>query len=356
MRKRTIRWMALLIAIAALGLSGCGNKPVTKSTSAIKEADTTLTICPTYADVVPKYVFMYAENQPADYPTSLGACKFAYLVHERSEGKIQIRVYTDSELGDETDGYREIQYGGVDFMRASLTGLTQFNDTANVLVMPYLYENSEHMWNVLDGEIGREVMDSFDGTGMVPLSWYDAGVRNFYMREAAYSLEDFAGKSIRIQDSAMMESIIRLLGAEPVILEYDEVYSALQVGRVDGAENNYPSYQSMGHDEVAPFYVEDEHMRIPELQLISQSTYDRLTKEEQEMVRECAQESALYERQLWAEYQEVAKQKALEDGCTIITLTEEEREKFQQAVQPVYETYAGDHMDLIERILDAASE
>ncbi|MCR5716355.1 MAG: TRAP transporter substrate-binding protein [Lachnospiraceae bacterium] len=337
-------------------MCGCGNKAVTQSASAIAQADTSRTICPDYAEVTPKYVFMYAENQPADYPTSLGAFRFAYLVHERSEGKIQIRVYTDSELGDETDLYRELQYGGVDFMRASLTGLTQFDEEANVLVMPYLYESSEHMWKVLDGEIGQEIMDSFEGTGMVPLSWYDAGVRNFYMREEASTLEDFAGKSIRIQDSAMMKDVITLLGAQYVVLEYDEVFSALQLGRVDGAENNYSSYESMGHNEVAPYYIEDEHTRIPELQLVSQATYDRLSDEEKEIIRECAKESALYERQLWAEREEFSKNAILQEGGTIVKLTDEERAKFQEAVQPVYELYVGNYMDLIERIRAEAQE
>ncbi|MCR4588925.1 MAG: TRAP transporter substrate-binding protein [Lachnospiraceae bacterium] len=324
------------------------------SENTVAEADTSATICPQYADVKPKYVFTYAENQSADYPTSLAAFRFAYQVHECTKGAIQIRVYTDAELGDETDMYKEVMYGGVDFMRASLSGLTQYNATTSVLVMPYLYKNSEHMWDVLDGEIGQEIMDSFEGTGMVALSWYDSGSRSFYMREPVYSLEDMKNKVIRIQESVIMEDMVELLGAQSVALEYDEVFSALQVGKVDGAENNFPSYESKYHYQVAPYYILDEHTRIPELQLMSQATYDRLNEEEKNIIRECAQQSAIYERQLWAEWEQTARKKVLEAGCEIITLSEPELKKFQDAVQPVYETYCSEYMDLIQRIRDAA--
>ncbi len=350
------RAAAFLLSACLLTLSGCGQQPIAGTDNAVAEADTSATICPDFAQVKPKYIFTYAENQSADFPTSLAAFRFAYSVHERTRGAIQIRVYTDSELGDETDMYKELMYGGVDFMRASLSGLTQYNATTSVLVMPYLYESSRHMWEVLDGDIGQTIMDSFEGTGMVALSWYDSGARSFYMREPVYSLEDMKDKVIRIQDSVIMEDMIRRLGAIPLALEYDEIYAALQVGRVDGAENNFPSYESRGHNEVAPYYILDEHTRVPELQLISQSTYDRLTEDERRIIRECAQESAVYERELWAKWEEQARKKVLDDGCTIITLSEEELDKFQKAVLPIYETYCSDYMDLLEQIRAVAGE
>ncbi len=356
---RTITKKIITLALLACfcpALCSCGQQTIAGTENAVAQADTSSTICPQYASVKPKFVFTYAENQAADYPTSLAAFQFAYDVHEKTKGAIQIRVYTDAELGDETDMYKELMYGGVDFMRASLSGLTQYNPTTSVLVMPYLYESSEHMWEVLDGTIGQEIMDSFEGTGMVALSWYDSGARSFYMREPVYSLEDMKNKVIRIQDSVIMEDMVRLLGATPMALEYDEIYSALQVGKVDGAENNFPSYESKGHNEVAPYYILDEHTRVPELQLISSATYERLNEEEKTIICECARKSATYERKLWKEWEEKAKQKVVDDGCQIITLTEEELAKFQKAVQPVYETYCSDYMDLIRRIQEEAGD
>jgi tripartite ATP-independent transporter DctP family solute receptor len=254
-----------------------------------------------------------------------------------NKGRIQIRVYTDSELGDEPDLVRELTRGGLDFIRASMSGLTEYNDEANVLVMPYLYKDADHMWKVLDGDIGQEIMDSFDGTGMVALSWYDAGVRNFYSDEPINCLEDMSGKVVRIQDSDIMDDIIKSLGAIPYPTMFDEVYSALQTGRVDIAENNLSSYESMEHYKVAPYYIVDEHTRIPELQLISQTTYDKLTDEEKDIIVSCARESAMYERQLWKEREKVSLERVMDGGCHIIYLSDEEKERFKKAVEGVYE-------------------
>lgn len=309
------------------------------------------TICEEYKNVRPKYVFSYAENQAKDYPTSLGAFRFAYLVHQKSKGRIQIRVYVDGELGDEQELAKKMQQGGLDFMRASMAGLTSYSPESQVLIMPYLYKDSDHMWRVLDGEIGQEIMHSFNGSGMVALSWYDAGVRNFYSDTPIYCLEDMNGRVVRTQASDVMEDVIRCLGATTYPTEYDEVYSALQTGRVDTAENNFASFESMEHYKVAKYYILDGHMRIPELQLISQTTYDKLTDEEKEIIESSAKESAIYERQLWLEREEISRQKIIDEGCIIIELSDEEKERFRAAVQPVYKKYCGPYMNLIETIL-----
>lgn len=337
--------ITLIVGLLFVMVSGCSKKNDDEGI-----LPQYMTICEDYKYVSPKYVFSYAENQAKDYPTSLGAFRFAYLVHEKSKGRIQIRVYTDSELGDEPDLVRELTRGGLDFIRASMSGLTGYNDEANVLVMPYLYKDADHMWRILDGDIGQEIMDSFEGTGMVPLSWYDAGVRNFYSAEPIECLEDMSGKVVRIQESDIMEDIIKDLGATSYPTMFDEVYSALQTGRVDIAENNLSSYESMEHYKVAPYYIIDEHTRIPELQLISQTTYDKLTAEEKEIIESCAKESALYERQLWKEREEVSLERVMDGGCHIIYLSDEEKERFKKAVEGVYEKYCGDYMDLIYRI------
>ena len=144
---------AVSAIIVCMSMSGCGNDSAQEEVGSEYQ-----TLCEEYKDVSPKYVFSYAENQAKDYPTSLGAMRFAYLVHEKSKGRIQIRVYTDAELGDEPDLVRELTRGGIDFVRASMSGLTEYNDEANVLVMPYLYKDADHMWKVLDGDIGQEIM------------------------------------------------------------------------------------------------------------------------------------------------------------------------------------------------------
>ena len=303
---------------------------------------------------VPEFVLTYAENQAEDYPTTQGAYKFAELVSQRTGGKIEIQVNAGGTLGDERSVIEQLQFGGVDFARVSLSPLAEFVPKLNVLQMPYLYTGPEHMWRVLEGKIGDDFMNSFGGSDLIPLSWYDAGARNFYNSvRPIEKLEDIQGMNIRVQESELMVDTIEALGASPVPMAYGDVYSGLQTGKIDGAENNWPSYESTRHYEVARYYTIDEHTRVPEMQLVAQATWDKLSPEYQNIIRECAQESAKYERQLWQEREKISEQKVREAGCVITELSAGEKERFQEAVLPMYELYCADYMDIIDQIVAA---
>ena len=152
-------------------------------------------------------------------------------------------------------------------------------------------------------------MDVFQSYDMLPLSWYDAGARSFYTTgKPIEKFEDLAGMKIRVPESNMMEDVIAALGAEPVSLAFDEVYSYLETGACDGAENNWPSYDSTRHYEVAKYVTLDEHARIPELQLVSRATWDKLPEEYREIIRQCARESAEYERHLWKLQERISRE------------------------------------------------
>ena len=303
---------------------------------------------------VPEFVLTYAENQAEDYPTTQGAYKFAELVNQRTNGKIEIQVNAGGTLGDERSVIEQLQFGGVDFARVSLSPLAEFVPKLNVLQMPYLYTGPEHMWRVLEGKIGDDFMNSFGDSNLIPLSWYDAGARNFYNSvRPIETLEDIRGMNIRVQESELMVDTIKALGANPVPMAYGDVYSGLQTGKIDGAENNWPSYESTRHYEVAGYYTIDEHTRVPELQLVAQSTWDKLSPEYQNIIRECAQESAVYERKLWQEREKISEQKIREAGCVITELSAEEKARFQDAVSPMYELYCADYVDIIDQIVAA---
>lgn len=301
---------------------------------------------------VPEFVFTYAENQAEDYPTTMGAYRFAELVYERTGGKIEIQVQADAALGEESSVVSQMQFGGIDFSRVSLSSLSEFIPKLNVLQMPYLYTGSEHMWKVLEGEIGDDFMKSFQGTKLVPLAWYDAGARNFYNSvRPIEKLEDIRGMKIRVQDSKLMMDTVVALGAEPVPMAYDAVYSALETGEIDGAENNWPSYESTRHYEVSKYFTIGEHSRIPEMQMVSEQTWKKLNPEYQKIIRACAQESAEYERELWIEREKSSEKRVLKEGCILTELSQEEKERFQEAVVPMYERYCSEYMDVIEAII-----
>lgn len=254
-------------------------------------------------------------------------------------------------MGDERSVIRQMQFGGVDFARISLTTMSDLIPEMNVLQMPYLYEDSEHMWKVLDGDIGDQFLGLFAAVDLVALSWYDAGARSFYSKTRPIRcVEDIRGMTIRVQESSLMEDMVRTIGGIPYTNVYSAVYSAFEMGEIDAAENNWPSYESSGHWKVAKYFTVDEHTRVPEVQLVSPYTWNKLSQEYQKIIRECAVESALYEREIWSLREEDSREKALEQGCQEITLDEEELKKFQEAVAPVYEKYCSEYMDIIEKI------
>lgn len=301
---------------------------------------------------IPEFVLTYAENQAEDYPTTQGAYRFAQLVHEKTGGKVEIQVNAGGSMGDEKAVIEQLQFGGVDFARVSLSPLAEFVPKLNVLQMPYLYSSREHMWKVLEGPVGADFMGSFGNSGMIPLAWYDAGARSFYCTASPIrTLEDMKGRKIRVQESELMMDTMEALGAVPVPMAYGEVYSGLQTGVIDGAENNWPSYESTRHYEVARYFTLDEHTRVPELQLAAQSTWNKLPKKYQEIIEDCAKESALYERGLWAAREKTSRERVQADGCQVNTLSQEEKERFRQASAPLYDKYCSEYEDIIQAII-----
>lgn len=300
---------------------------------------------------VPEFVLTYAENHPQNYPTTQGAVYFAELVAERTNGKVIIQIKSEGEFGTQHQMVNQMKFGGIDFARVSLSSISDELPKLNVLQLPFLYEDSEHMWEVLDGTIGEQFWESFYELELVPLSWYDGGARSFYSEQPIRTLEDMEGLYVRVQESQMMQDMISLLGGIPVDLAFTEVYSAFETGKIDAAENNWPSYQMMGHCKVAQYYTLDEHTRVPEIQLMSGQTWEKLPEEYQNIILVCAKESAIYEKELWKEQEELSRQEAIAEGCEIILLSEEERERFREKVIPLYELYCSEYMDIVEKIL-----
>lgn len=343
--------LALVLAAAMLTtLGACGRKTETPAASSgASAASSGSTAAPANA---PEHVFRYAENQPQDYPTTQGAYKFAELVEEKTNGRIKIEVYHGAQLGDEKSVIEQLQFGAIDFTRVSLSPLAEFSDSLNVLQLPYLYRDDAHMWTVLDGGIGAEFLASIESAGLVGLSWYGAGSRNFYnSKREIKTLEDLKGLNIRVQESGLMMGMVEALGANPTPMAYGEVYSGLQTGTIDGAENNWPSYESTSHYEVAKYFVLDEHTRVPEMQMMSKMTMEKLSPEDMAIIRECALESAKFERKAWAEREEASEEKVRAAGAVITELSAEEKAKFQAACKPLYAKFAGDYTEIIDRIL-----
>jgi tripartite ATP-independent transporter DctP family solute receptor len=244
----------------------------------------------------------------------------------------------------------QLRFGGIDFARISLSQLTEGAPSLGVLQLPFLYRDEEHMWRVLDGEIGTPFLKIPEEENILGLSWYDAGARNFYTTTPVRSPEDLVGLRIRVQESAIMSEMVELLGAEPVPLVYGDVYSALMTGLVDGAGNNWPSYESMAHYEVARYFYQDQHNRVPEMQVISAQAAEKLSPEDMTIIRECARESALFQREEWARRETKSKEACIAAGVEVTVPDEDDLLKMQELCSPLYDKYAAEYGEVLAAI------
>lgn len=297
-------------------------------------------------------VLRLADVHNDGYPTVMGDREFARLVEEGTEGRVVVEVYPGGQLGDEKTVIEQVQFGAIDLTRTSISPLTEFQKKLSVLMLPYLYENKEHMFKVLDGPIGDEFLNNLAEVNMLGLCWYDSGARSFYnSKKEIKTPEDLKGLKIRVQKSEIMLDLVKALGGSPTPMAFSEVYSALQTGVIDGAENNWPSYLSTSHYEVAKYYTVDEHTRVPEMILMSKMTFDKIPAEDQKIVREAAKKAALFEREAWAKNIKDAEAKIVENGNIITRL--DSKDAFQKSVMPLYDKYGAEYKELIQQIIDA---
>ncbi|MEA4860360.1 MAG: TRAP transporter substrate-binding protein [Sphaerochaeta sp.] len=286
-------------------------------------------------------VLRLADNQPIGYPTVVGDEEFARLVGEYTNGRIKIEVYPQGQLADEKSAIEQVQFGGIDFTRVSISPLASFQPLLNALQMPYLYRDANHMWNVLNGEIGQFFLDSMEEKGFVGLVYYDSGARSFYnTKKPIYTVADLRGMKIRVQESALMMGLVQALGAVPTPMAYGDVYSALQTGVIDGAENNWPSYDSSSHYEVAKFFSIDEHTRVPEMIIASKITMDKLSAEDQAIIKKAAKESQAKQVAAWAEYEKKSEAKVRAAGSQINKINNQA--EFAAAMAPLYQSQLND--------------
>ncbi len=294
-------------------------------------------------------VLRLAETHPKGYPTELGDEEFARLVKERSNGRIIVEVYPGSQLGEEKAVIEQVQFGAIDITRVSISPVAAFVPKLNAFQMPYLYRDSDHMWKVLKGDIGMELLASLEPFGFIGLGWFEAGARSFYnSKKPVYTPADLKGMKIRVQESELMLGLVRSFGAIPTPMPYGEVYSGLQTGVVDGAENNPPSYYSASHYEVAKYYTLDEHTMVPEIIIGSKISLGRLSKADQDLIKNAAMDAIDYQRAQWDAYVKVSMDAVKAAGCIIIPIPD--KTEWMKAVEPMYKQQTKEIQDLVARI------
>jgi tripartite ATP-independent transporter DctP family solute receptor len=297
-------------------------------------------------------VLKASDVHPAGYPTVAAVESLGRKLRQATAGRLSVQMYGSMQLGGEKEAIEQAQVGAIQFARVSVGALGPVIDDLNVFNLPFLFRNTTHMQKVIDGPIGDELLEKVTSNaraGLVGICWMDAGARSIYdTRRAIKSIDDLKGLKVRVMGNPMFVDMMNALGGNGVAMGYDQVFSALQTGVVDGAENNPPSFVFDNHYQVAKYYALTEHLIVPEILVFSRKTWDTLSGEDRELLKKFGREAQAEERVLWNQYEKQALEKAKAAGIQIIEIAD--KKPFQDAVKPVWDKYGPKYAEIIKRI------
>jgi tripartite ATP-independent transporter DctP family solute receptor len=299
-----------------------------------------------------KAVFKASDVQPPGYPTVAATESLGKKLEAATDGRLSIRMYPSMQLGGEKETIEQTQIGAIQLLRVSAGAVGPIIDDINVVNMPFLFKNATHAEKMMDGPIGQELLDKITANanaGLVALCWMNSGARSLYnTKKPIKSIDDVKGLKFRVIGNPIFIDMMNALGGNGVAMGYDQVFSALQTGVIDGAENNAPSYVFSNHYTAAKYFSLTEHLVIPEILMFSKKTWASLSADEQNLIKKFAREAQFEERELWNKYEQQAMEKAKAAGCQITEIAD--KKPFQDAVKPVWDKYGPKYQDMINRI------
>jgi tripartite ATP-independent transporter DctP family solute receptor len=272
----------------------------------------------------------------------------AEKVQEKSAGRMRVEIFPSEQLGNEKECIEALQLGYLAMTKTSSAPMEGFVSQMQVFGIPYLFRDAEHFWKVCNGPIGKKLLLSGESKRLRGLCYYDAGARSFYAGRAIHQPSDLAGMKIRVQSSIMSMKMVQAMGGAPTPIPWGELYTALDQGVVDGAENNTPSLRTSRHYEVCKYYSLDEHTRLPDILIISTRVWNRLSPEQQRILQEAVDESVEYQRKIWAEAEEADLKIVQTAGAQVV---QPDKAPFRTSVQSVWKEFEGTEIgDLIRQI------
>ncbi len=281
-------------------------------------------------------VLKLSHNQDKNHPVHKSMQYMADKAKEYSDGDLVIRIYPNGQLGTQRESMELLQNGALDMAKSNASELESFEPAYGAFNIPYIFRDMDHFYRVITGDVGQEILSASAGKGFIGLTYYDGGARSFYAQKPINSPADLAGMKVRVQPSPTAVEMVKLMGGSPTPLSYGELYTALQQGVVDGAENNPTALTNSRHGEVAKVYSLDEHTMIPDVLVIGEKSWNKLTAEQQTIVKRAATESMMYHKDLWAKMIGDAVEEAkTEMGVKFV---EVEKQPFIDAVKPMHDT------------------
>lgn len=282
------------------------------------------------------------------HPVHKAMVYMAERVREKSSGRMKVEIFPNEQLGNEKECIEALQLGYLAMTKTSTAPMEGFVPRMKIFGIPYLFRDAEHFWKILKGPLGKELLMAGESKRLRGLCYYDAGARSFYAKKEIHSPADLKGMKVRVQNSVMSMKLVEAMSGSPTPIPWGELYTALDQGVVDAAENNPPSFRTSRHYEVCKYYILDEHTRLPDILVISTRVWDSLSPESQQILQEAVDESVEYQRKIWAEAEEKDMKKVQDAAVKII---HPDKEPFRASVKSVWDEFEGtDIGELIKQI------
>ena len=299
-----------------------------------------------------KKVLKASDVHPEGYPTVQAVESLGKKLDQATNGRLAVQMYASMQLGGEKEVIEQAQVGALQFARVSVGTLGPVVDDLNVLNLPFVFRDVAHMRKVVDGAIGQQLLDKVSANPnakLVGLCWMDAGARSFYtIKKPIKAIADLKGLKVRVIGNPIFVDMANALGANGVAMGYDQVFSALQTGVIDGAENNPPSFVFDNHYQVAKFYSDSQHLIVPEMLVYSKTGWDQLSPDDQGLIKKFSREAQFEARELWDKKEADAFDRMKSGGIELDHIVD--KTPFRDAVKPVWDKYGAKFTDLIKQI------
>ena len=299
-------------------------------------------------------VMYLAHSLPQTHPVHKGILVFQEALEKKSGGSLKVKIFPDGQLGSEREVLELLQIGSVAITKVSAATLSNFVPEYHVLGIPYLFKSKESQFDILEGKIGKSILEKGSKFWLRGLCYYDAGSRSFYTSSKAIRTpEDLKGLKIRVMNNQMSINMVNAMGGSGTPMAYGELYTAIQQGVVDGAENNPPSFVTSNHYEISKYYTLDEHSSLPDVLLIGTKQWGKLTEQERQWVQEAADESSQAQKKFWKESVELSMKIAKDHGVEVII---PDKSLFAKASESVLEDFIKEYPELLNLVNEIKAE
>ena len=301
------------------------------------------------ATTAPAQEIKSSDVHPMGYPTTEAIKYFGELLNTWTDGRLSVKIYHSMQLGGEKEALEQVQIGALEMTRVSVGVVGPIVDDFNAFNLPYVFRSVDHMHKVVDGAIGTELLNKLEAGGLIGLGYMDAGSRSFYnAKRDITSIDDLKGLKIRVMQNPIFVEMVNAMGGNGLSVAFNELYTAMQTGVVDGAENNPPTYDGHKHFEIAGHYTLTEHLMVPEIFVFSKKVWDTMPALDRQLIRKASALTVVRERELWAAREQVSLDRLREAGINVIT--DIDKGPFIEATEPVRAKFGAKYADLIARI------